>query len=314
MENTLTLSDYTHTFVRDISNGDILTPEKKLYSPQSIRLYEALWAHLRAFEEEMPDISPLNRAGRKTLESFEIFLTHRGLSANSVKAYASKLKAVLKRAFDENLCGWSGAGYSTGVTEISTQIYLSIDELRAIKKAAVKPTEKAVAENFIVQCFTGMRYDTLCKFLSNPKSYLQEEGYIDITSDKTSVASLIPIGSTVSEIIEGNGGNFQIVSEQHANRVLKKLAKDAGIDRPIVQRRTIAGKTEEVIVPKWKLVRTHTARRTMISLMRQQGISNSDITLVSGHSTERQMLRYDRSGGYSRIKRLIGNEFFNTSV
>ena len=63
-------------------------------------------------------------------------------------------------------------------------------------------------------------------------------------------------------------------------------------------------------VPKYKLIKTHTARRTGCTLMYLAGIPTIDIMKVSGHKTEKEFLKYIKVGKKETALNLAKHPYF----
>ena len=308
--------DFANDYISQLKNGRILTDKKVMYSEQSIRLYNAAMDHFMNFENLLERKVQTTEMNRTFLQAFERYLVSQGLTMNSVSVYLSKLKAICNVLIDNDVISGSFRTIKTR-SEKTTQVYLSLDELKKLRSEKLSQSEKHIVDAFTINCFMGLRYDTLQKFLANPLAYIHETNgntYLDIVSDKTGEQSVIPLGSAVMGIMKKYSGKLPTYSEQYFNRQIKVIARKAGICNEIVNRRTEGGTNNETIVPKWSKISSHTCRRTLISLMRVKGFNDTEITTLSGHSTTSAMLRYDRSGAYQKVQRMFGNDFFNTDI
>lgn len=310
------ISQFTAIFIEKMKARAVLTDKGEIYKPSSVRQYKMFLDHLRGFEKQHDKVFEFREINHKFAKEFQIYLTQENLTLNSISNVLKKFKAIMAMAFRENLSFWPGSGLKTP-TELTTEIALSIPEIKKLRLLDLTINHRQILDSFVIQCFTGLRYDVLCKFLRNPLIYIQEyEGsnYIDIISDKTKEQSVIPLGDTVMKIIRDRGGKFKIYSERHQNREIKVIAKMAEFEKDIVNRRTVGGKTLETIVPRWKKVKTHTARRTFATLLSKTEISSNQIKAMTGHTTEKQLNIYMRSGKIDQIIPALGNQFFNTEL
>ena len=96
----------------------------------------------------------------------------------------------------------------------------------------------------------------------------------------------------VKEILKKYSGYFPKIYEQKLNKRIKKVGKLAGIDESVSIYETKGRLKVKKRVPKYELIKTHTARRTGCTLMYKAGIPTIDIMKVSGHKTEREFLKY----------------------
>ena len=310
------ISAFTAVFINKMKSGKVLTDKGEIYKDSSIRQYKMFLDHLVEFETKHGKQFEFQEISYQFGKEFQIYLTEQNLTLNSISNILKKFKAIMAMAFRTGIAFWNGSGLKTP-TEITTEVALSITEIRKMRSAPLSDSEAQILDVFIIQCFTGLRYDVLCKFLQNPFNYIQEheeKNYIDIISDKTKEQSVIPLGDTVLKIIMDREGKFKIFSEEHTNRTIKIIAKKAELDKEIVNRRTVSGKTVETFVPKWKKIKSHTARRTFATLLSKTQIPNNQITAMTGHTTEKQLKIYMRSGKIDLIIPALGNDFFSTEL
>lgn len=310
------LTRFTEDLISKFRSGDIGTDKGEFYSPETIRSYIYFLDTWKKFEEKKGIEYNFNQVSPVLTKGFTNFLQTEGKSKNSISLILSKLKAVLKFAFLEGLCFWNGSGIKTP-TELTTKIYLSISELRKLRETEVTQSQERVLAGFIIQCFTGLRYDTLQQFLENPYAYIKEfEGYsyIDIISDKTGEQSIIPLGNTVLDILSKYGDIKLNFSEQYTNRVLKIIGEKSQLTNAVATQITKGMKKVKEIKEKKDLITTHSARRTFISLAKQSEMTDREIQGVTGHKTETQLNAYNRSTNLEKVKGIFGNKFFDTEI
>ena len=310
------ISAFTDRFIKNMKQGKVLTDRGEIYKPSSVRQYKMFYDHLLEFENIHGRQFQFQEINYKFGKEFQIYLTTQDLTLNSISNILKKFKAIMAMAFRENLSFWNGSGLKTP-TEVSTEVTLSITEIRKLHQTTLTISERQILEIFTIQCFTGLRYDVLCKFLRNPFLYIkehEENSYIDIISDKTEEQSVIPLGDTVLKIITDKGGIFKIFSDKHVNRTIKIIAKKAELDKSIVNRQTVSGVKQETFLPKYKKLKSHTARRTFATLLSQTQIPTKQIAAMTGHTTEKQLSLYMRSGKIEFIIPALGNGFFSTEI
>ncbi|MDR2205837.1 MAG: site-specific integrase [Flavobacteriaceae bacterium] len=311
-----TISGYTNALIRKMETGKTLTDKGKLYTPSTIRTYKMFYDNLLNFEEKYQTKFELNQINYKFGKEFQLFLIRQNLTKNSISTILSKFKAVMKLAFMDGLSYWNGSGLKTP-TERTSRTYFTLSELNRLRQTNLTDSEKRVLDTFVIQCFTGLRYSTLRKFLKNPFSYIHEtEGklYLDIVADKTDEQSVVPIGETVTSILSKYpSGKIKISTEWYYSRTMKTITQKAGISQDIVVRRTIGGTMQETFESKYKKISSHTARITFITLLKQTDISDKKISAMTGQ-TESQMNHYNRSEKFDMVKDLIGHGFFDVVI
>lgn len=311
------VSEYTDATMTKMENGLILTDKGSKYSDSTIRLYKSFLKYFEMFEGQIGKNILFSDLSHNLGSVFGSFLAEQNLTKNSISAILKKFKSILNFAFRDGISAWNGAGLKTP-TEKTPKIYLTLAEIKTMKDSKMTFGQKQVMDVFIVQCFTGFRYDTLIKFLRSPLAYVKEhegESYIDIISDKTNEQSVVPLGSTVIEVIKKYNGGMPTYSEEYINRTIKNIAKNSGIVGMIPTRITRGGQMIEELVPKYSQISTHTARRTFVSLLKQEkDVQDKEIMAMTGHKSEKQLSEYNRSSKFEIVLPILGNKFFNKEI
>lgn len=305
--------DFAKSVIQKMKSGKLLTDKGNIYADETIRSYVHFLDKWEAFEAAKSRKFEFQHIFPSLTLDFTVFLQGLKTSKNSQGLILSKLKSLLKMAFLDGLHFWNGSGIKTP-KELTTKIYLSLAEIKKINSLQLSASDRMIVDIFLIQCFTGMRYETLLKFIQNPTAYIKEHNghnYIDITSGKTDEQSVIPIGKIVSDILSRTE-KFHVYSEQHINRRVKELAELADINSMIVKRITIAGKQTESLVPKHTQISTHTARRTFVSLAKLSGMSDEEIMPCTGHRNSKQLNEYNRTEKIENVN--FQHNFFQISI
>ena len=311
------VSEYTRSIMTKMENGVILTSKGMVYSDSTIRIYKSFLTYFESFENQIGRKIMFHDVNHKFGEVFKKFLSEQDITKNTISAIVKKFKAVLGFAFRDGISLYNGSGLQAP-TEKTTKIYLTKSELQKMKQAKLTDGQEKVLDVFLVQCFTGMRYSTLLKFLKSPIAYIHEyesDSYIDIVADKTDEQCVIPLSTVVIETITKYGGVMPIYSEEYVNKTLKVIGKESGIDTLIPIRITKGGTLKESLVPKYTQISTHSARRTLISLLKQEkGVESKQIIGVTGHTSEKQMESYNRSTKFEIVLPILKHEFFKKNI
>ena len=98
--------------------------------------------------------------------------------------------------------------------------------------------------------------------------------------------------------------------DQTINRNLKTLDEWAEIDNAISVRRTEGGQLVNQRLPKYQLIKSHTARRSFCTNAYLAGMDCLDIMNLSGHTSEKAFLRYIKVTNEERAKRMADHGFF----
>lgn len=174
-----------------------------------------------------------------------------------------------------------------------THIALSEYELSEIEDLDLTDNPKLdkVRDRFLIGCYTGLRFSD---FIRLNKNHIQDDEYIIIRMKKTDDNITIPITDNVRQIFEKYEYNLPApISEVKFNEYLKQVtAKCKSLLRLQEATQYIGGKEKKVNTPRYKLVSTHTARRTFVTLNHAKGIDLETLTIATGHTTVKALKTY----------------------
>lgn len=144
---------------------------------------------------------------------------------------------------------------------------------------------------FIMGCATGMRYSDLAGLRwENIKG-----DEIWITVKKTKEELMIPINEYSAAILEKNAGKIKPLpqfSNQRLNDYVKLLARESGINTPVLTVRYKGTQRIETTNPKYKLISAHTSRKTFVTVSLENGMSAEETMATTGHSDYQSFKKY----------------------
>lgn len=187
-------------------------------------------------------------------------------------------------------------------------VYLTNEEIQKIHNLKIKGNPSIVRDLFVIGCCTGLRFSDYSKL-----SGINIIGKtLSINTQKTGVKVVIPIHWMVSEIIDRNNGTIPIHchSQQNFNKIIKNIAKRAGISSDVTIERIQGNFRVKKRVKKYNLVSSHTARRSFATNMYLAGIAIGKIMLFTGHKTESSFFKYIRINKQENAKELAEHPFF----
>ena len=253
---------------------------------------------------------------------FNYCTMERDLDPASIGSLTSKIKAILRRAEDrlQDVSIPSDYKRFKAVKDgYGEPVYLTIEELEKIKDLdlAGSPMDE-VRDLFLIGAFTGYRYGdyssiTAANIQDNMPGRTPQK---TIKHTKTGRKVYTPIHSVVSEILtKYNFSLPQGISNQHTNIYLKEIAKLAGIDAPTEKITCTKGVVSVEVVPKYEMITTHTARRSMAT---NHYLATGDIYLTmqfTGHKSVPTFLKYVRADNLTRMQSALkGNSFFSGDI
>ena len=237
---------------------------------------------------------------------FITFCRQRGLKVSSINTMCSQLKSIL---------GWA-AKYNATVSptysdvklplprnqeialsadEVSRIAYFDIDLYYANRRKDFRNTMHKVRDHFVLSCNLYQRYSDMVRV--EPGCF--ERNIFKIVQQKTGQTAIVNIdrysidAPTTYRILEKYGyrapyncgiGNY--------NHYLHKLMKDIGFTDEVRYEEWQNGVIKVVTAPKYKLISSHTARRTAITIGVLRGINVHDLKKCSGHSNLQSLDHY----------------------
>lgn len=131
---------------------------------------------------------------------------------------------------------------------------------------------------------------------------MQDKGYfLKIKAQKTQATNdslLIPLKSKAVEILRRYDFNSPTCSTNSesamatANETLKIVGMKAKLNTEVLTIRTEGGKMIEQVLKKWQLLSTHTGRRSFATNAWLAGVPWLSIGKITGHKSERSLLKY----------------------
>lgn len=208
------------------------------------------------------------------------------MSASSAKQVLSNLRAILNRVKDEVDLPLDFAKILSVKGDVCRATYLTPEELKKFEAVKVKGAKaKIVQVEFLIEAFTGAR-------ISDVQTFTAENfagGYLTYTSKKTKVTATVPVSEkTKGWILYAQEHRDDEPTLMSRNRIIRRIAQQAGIDTPV---KTRHGGVEKV-TPKYEVISSHTARRSMVSNLVEAGASLNEAKICAGHSSTSMTERY----------------------
>jgi len=231
---------------------------------------------------------------------------------NVIGKFIKQIKAFMRYAYDNDYTknrDFEKKGFKVFREDVDT-IYLNENELEALYGLELTNGEANVRDAFLISCYTGMRYSDIDRLDVN-KHIDFENSIITIITQKTNTKVVIPMNTVVLNILKRhNNQTPQTQCNQATNRVLKNICEQAKINTPVTITETSGGVRQENTYPKYKLVTSHTARRSFATNAFKRGVPTLSIMQITGHTTETSFMRYIRIGKEENAKSLQGHDFF----
>lgn len=241
-------------------------------------------------------------------EYFISFCQSRGLKASTIETMCNQLRAILNWAVKYNAKVSPTYGdfkvprvrnqeIALSADEISRITYFDIDCFYAKRRVDFRNTMHKVRDHFVLSANLFQRYSDMVRI--DPSCF--ERNIFRITQQKTGCLAVVNIDKyaidarTTFRILEKYGYKAPFTSSiGNFNYYLHILMRDIGLDDIVRTEERTAGELVVSTTPKWKLISSHTARRSAITINVLRGHNIRAIKRCSGHSDLRVFDRYIR--------------------
>lgn len=183
----------------------------------------------------------------------------------------------------------------------TTEIALNIDQVTEIYKldlSKIKRLEQ-VRDLFIIGCTTGQRFSNYSNF--SKKDIVGDMILVPDCKNPEKLLS-IPLMKVTKEILEKYDYHLPSISNQKFNVYIKEVFEDAKFDMNTKLIRRYGKEIREDNIPFHKRVSSHTARRSFITIMLNNGVPAKIIMSITGHTSLPVFTAYYKPDDKARIE------------
>lgn len=277
---------------------------KSKLSPNYSKSFSTLRYHLSRLEKQFNyTLSPC-QVTDIFWHHFVPFLLSQGLALSSVKKVCSQLRTSLE---------W-GARYGARISPTfdlvkippycRQQVALTPDEVSHIYHFDLSTINRrpqhlrkleTVRDMFVLSCNLGQRFSDMIRI----DKTCFDRNIFTIIQQKTGQKARVDIESlcidrnTTYTILEKYDYKAPLTTDVSCyDKYLKELLQYIGFKELVKRETKINGHVEVTYVPKWKLIGSHTARRTFATNNVIRGLKTSEIRRATGHRSESAFEKY----------------------
>jgi len=227
------------------------------------------------------------------LTAYTSHMVDEGLKNNYIVNHVKKLKQIMKEADREDIKVKKDYLDFTYKGANIKPFWLTWEEVNHL---AAFETDRAswrqVLDEFLFRCYTGIRHSD-SKALT-PNNIKEHEGhyYLDFISVKTGKQEKIVLNKKAREIVEKYEFKVPVISQQKCNTYIKWICQTAGIEGEEQRVNYVGAQRTVEVTPRWKMVSTHTARRTFSRRWADQGGDITKLSKYLGHSSVAITMKY----------------------
>lgn len=331
-EQKMTLNKFIAHFLKEIQNGSRKTSRGTSYALGTIKAAKTALKQFEAFQNEVHQEYDFNDIDMQFYYDFTAYLAKREYNINSTGKIVKQLKTIMAAAEAEgyhNSAIYKNNRFKGTRVDVDS-IYLTMEDLDALMKADIselEPAAELARDIFMVGVWTAQRisdYNNIKKDdiqtiknrwvedipdPDNPGQTMpvirqNEITYINIRQQKTGAKVSIPCRAELRAILEKYNFEIPHLEDQTINRLIKQVARKAGITQPVSIETTKGGVKKQESKEKCDLVMSHTARRTGATLMYLAGVDIYDIMKITGHTTPEMLKKYIKADQLDVVQKL----------
>jgi integrase len=289
--------------------------KKTVVSSDQIKDYKTLRKHLTNFKEYSSQPITFRNLNLKFYNEFMDYLFYKavkpdstvGLVTNSAGKIIRLLKGFVNYQIAKGVIPSIDLKNFKVVEEETDAIYLNEKELAEIYKLDLSDDLELeqIRDIFIVGCFTGLRYSDLSTL--NSEHIDSVSGNINIKQRKVHKAVVIPLIDYVPDILKKYNYELPKISGYRFNERVKELGKKIKLNQKVEVVRKKGNVRFTEIFDKWKMISSHTCRRSFCTNMYLSGFPAEELKRISGHKSPAAFMRYikvDNQQAANRLKTL----------
>ena len=283
----------------------------------TIRSYKQTKKRLEEFEKNTSTEFSFDSINMSFYNDFNSFMEKNEYALNTIGKHIKNFKTFLNYALTE--------GYTNNQRfrskdfkvkkEITTEIFLTDDEVRQmyLKDLSKYPELEYARDVFLIGCYTGQRISDYNNLKEEDIIMVDGVEYFKIIQKKNRKLGKEVMCPITKEIMHKryNSNPPPRIAESILNKNIKQVGQMLKFNDMIKCEFTKGGELKTELMPKYSLIKSHTARRSFCTNMYLRGMSVYDIMLFSGHTTEKEFYKYIRVENQARASHIVKGGLFN---
>lgn len=309
------LNDYISNFILEAKQGKRLTAKNNKYKKQSIKNLQGFNVQLQNYQKSRSIRLSYEDIDVNFLKDFIEYFSDKGYSQNTISRHIKHLRLIMRLSREEGLhenYEVDGRQFKIEAIEVES-VCLSEEEIKNIYDLDLskKPVLEKVRDVFLIGCYLAQRYGDYRNIKKKLLKTLEDgRKCIEIFQSKTGRSILVPLRPEAEILLEKYNFNLPYTYEQLMNRQMQIIGKLAGITNLAETPKIENGRRVSSMVPRYSLIKTHTARRTGCANMYLANIPVNDIMAISGHQTVQDFLKYIRTTELQVANKLSSHPYF----
>lgn len=258
---------------------------------RTLQKYNVVFLKYKAYCNKQSKSHKINELDDDFYVGFLAYLRHTDkLNDNTLARYLVFFKTFVI------WCNRKGFNVNNDYTNVSVKKYESDDvalnskEVEILESADLNGADEKARDLFLIGVYSGQRFSDYSVF---ERADIQGD-FIIKRSEKTESHSIIPLHDKLKNLLDKYEWRLPKISSQKFNIRIQAVCKNLGFNNEI-KKTTYRGSQKTVeLLPMWKMVASHTARRTYITLMAEKGMADHFIMAVTGIKDSKTLSKYKK--------------------
>lgn len=223
------------------------------------------------------------------------------LSIKTINAAIKNLKHILELIEDDSIYDITKAQIYKikslkQIANADNEIALTEEEVERIYNLELTGSEAKVRDAFVFQCCTGQRFNSIKNFATSFTEITTKDGTKcwEVVQNKGKKVVKVPVSNIAKTILERNDNNIKYRHNSVTNEVLKEIARKAGITEECTYTKQTGEGIKQHKRKRYELITTHTARRSFVTISKQNDIDDRQVMSVTGHTTRTMLDLYNK--------------------
>lgn len=278
---------------------ELFLHQKKAKTSEAYEMkYLALQKHLQDFEAYSKQKFELDKISKATFERLETYLIDiKKINLQTTAKYLGFFKGFLNWCIENKHTQNTDFRFFKITQQPDTlKVALTENEIQLLRNVDLsgKPYLENVRKLFLLSCFVGLRYSDYSRIsLEHLKQDANGNYNLEIRQKKTKDFVSVPLTpESLSLVRQLLSRQIRPISNQKMNEYVKELCRLAGIDEPFEVTIFKGKHSFTYSVPKWKLISSHTARRTFATNLLLKGVPAEIVMQFTGHKDYKSFTKY----------------------
>ena len=289
--------------ILELLNDFINEKKVELNNRQSYKDYISLKNSIIDFSKNINKKLDFNIITKNLIYQYRNFLSEKhpeyktkgNMNDNTINKRISSLKGFLKWVEKKGLYQFNDDVYEIRIKKYRPKkIALTRDEIKMLENIHPdKENWQKILDVFIISCFMGLRYSDLVTFSKG--EFVEKNGNLHYTkwNEKTETEIDIVITPTAKKLLKKYDYDLPIFTNQYYDRMLKEIFKHYGLFQEKIKiTKKSNGKITTEMIEKYKLIGSHTARRTFITMLINHNVPLNTIMRATGHKKLETLMLY----------------------